>query len=144
MQSGQPVTIPCNITTAAGEGCYALLVGAPGAHSVNQYWSPAAFANPAVVASTGQTDFTPLGGAPAQAFGPGLTRLDLALHKEVRLSEKTRIQFRVEAFNVLNHPNFAAPSMLNFSDPANFARISATLDDPYDPRQLQIAVRIYF
>lgn len=144
VQSGQPVTIPCTVTTSAGEGCNALLVGSVGgAQSTTQFWNPSAFVNPAV-ASTGQADLTPLGGAPAQVVGPGIRRLDLALHKEIKLSEKAHVEFRVEAFNATNHPNFASPSILNFNDPAYFGRISSTRDNPYDPRQIQFALRIYF
>src|SRR5262249_11719456 len=36
-------------------------------------------------------------------------QIDFALHREIRLSESARLQFRAEAFNVLNHPNFANP-----------------------------------
>ena len=150
LQSGLPVTIPCDITTSAGEGCYALLVGNPGGGSANKFWSAAAFANPVAAASTGQLnssalpDVSVLGGAPGQAFGPGIKRLDLSIHKDIRLSERTRVEFRVEGFNVMNHPNFAAPSVLNFSDPTNFGLIGATRDNPYDPRQIQFALRINF
>ena len=42
--------------------------------------------------------------------GFGAWQIDFALHREIRLSEGSRLQFRVEAFNVLNHPNFANPS----------------------------------
>ena len=37
--------------------------------------------------------------------GPGSWNLDLALYKQVRLLEKSSLQFRAEAFNVLNHAN---------------------------------------
>ena len=40
----------------------------------------------------------------------GAWQVDLALHREFRLSDHTRLQFRAEAFNALNHPNFASPS----------------------------------
>ncbi len=146
MESGQPVTIPCTITTAAGEGCYALLSGSAtsGAQTVSHYWNAAAFANPTPATSTGQTDYTPLGGAPSQVVGPGLGRLDFSLHKTLRTSDNTHVEFRIEAFNVTNHPNFALPSVLNFSDPANFGQISSTVDAPNDARQIQLAVRFYF
>jgi len=145
MQTGQPVTIPCTITTAAGEGCYALLIGSvAGSHSVSQYWNPSAFEDPAVTTSNNQTDLTPLGGAPMQAFGPGIKRLDLSIHRSLRISETAHLELRVEAYNVTNHPNFAQPSVLNFDDPANFGQIGQTRDNPYDPRQIQFAVKIYF
>jgi hypothetical protein len=40
----------------------------------------------------------------------GLNQLDLGLHKTVKASERFSVQFRAEFFNVLNHPNFAAPA----------------------------------
>jgi hypothetical protein len=39
--------------------------------------------------------------------GLGAWQADLALHRKFRLSEHTTVQFRGEAFNVFNHPNFA-------------------------------------
>ena len=55
-------------------GCYALIVGDPyaGAHDVNQFYNPAAFADPKPVATIGQTDFSPLGGPRSQVTGPPL------------------------------------------------------------------------
>ena len=42
--------------------------------------------------------------------GLGAWQIDFALHREFQLSERVSLQFRAEAFNVLNHPNFANPS----------------------------------
>ncbi len=42
--------------------------------------------------------------------GFGAWQCDFALHREFRLSEKMFLQFRAEAFNVFNHPNFSDPS----------------------------------
>jgi hypothetical protein len=44
--------------------------------------------------------------------GPGVTNLDFSVFKNnqiKRISESFNIQFRVEMFNILNHPNFAPP-----------------------------------
>jgi len=41
-------------------------------------------------------------------------QIDFALQREFLLSERIKMQFRAEAFNILNHPNFANPS-----DPGN-------------------------
>ena len=87
--SGQPLTIPCTLTTAAGVGCDALSVqGAKpsgGPHNANQYWNPASFYNPPQVVSTGQANIAPLGGAPTQVYGPNLIRLDAALRRSFQI-----------------------------------------------------------
>ena len=148
LQDGQPLTIGCNPATAAGLGCNALTVPGQsvdgGQHNVNQWLNPAAFHNPPAVTAIGQTDLTALGGAPTQAIGPGFHRLDWSLFKEFRPSERTRVEFRAEFFNLTNHPNFAQPGSLNFTTPTTFARITATRDNPNDPRQIQFALKFYF
>jgi hypothetical protein len=45
-------------------------------------------------------------------IGPGITNLDFSVFKNnqiKRISESFNVQFRVEMFNILNHPNFAPP-----------------------------------
>ena len=57
-------------------------------------------------------------------IGPGITTLDLSLVKNTAvpaLGEAAHVEFRAEAFNVLNHPNFQVPSRANsviYSSPA--------------------------
>ncbi len=58
-------------------------------------------------------------GAPIQLFGdsarhvargPGSVNFDLSLFKQVNLTERLRLQFRTEAFNLTNTPTFTLPS----------------------------------
>ena len=44
-------------------------------------------------------------------FGPGIDDLDFALHRAFKIpwGEQTQLQFRAEAFNFLNHPQFGQP-----------------------------------
>jgi len=146
--SGQPVSLPCTITTAGGAGCDALLAEgvnpSSGAHNVSQYWNPAAFYNPATTASTGQSSLAPLGGAPSQVYSPPLTRLDATLRRSFQVTENVRVEFRGEVYNVMNHPFFAQPSNLNFLNTKNFGQISSTRDNPNDARAIQFAVKFYF
>ena len=41
--------------------------------------------------------------------GFGMAQVDFAVRREFRLSERRRLQFRLEAYNLLNHPNPADP-----------------------------------
>ncbi len=56
-------------------------------------------------------------------YGPRLTTVDFSVFKNThipRISETFNVQFRVEFFNILNHPNFAAPNFLNDSNNSVF------------------------
>ena len=43
--------------------------------------------------------------------GPALLGLDVNLIKHIRITETKEFEFRVDASNVLNHPNFGAPNL---------------------------------
>jgi hypothetical protein len=158
LQDGQPFTVPCSITTAAGVGCVALLVPGQnpigGKHNVDQWLNPAAFANPAPATAVGQSSLAPLGGASTQVVGPGFHRFDFSLFKSFQTTEATRLEFRAEFFNLTNHPNFSSPGLqaviygapvLNFAgNPGIFGKITATRDNPNDPREIQFALKFYF
>ncbi len=66
--------------------------------------------------------------------------VDAALTKTFRLPwEGQRMQFRAEAFNVFNHPNFTNPS-LSLQSPQTFGEFQGTMD----PRSMQFALRYEF
>jgi hypothetical protein len=140
--SGQAQTINCSRTTGATTGCYALLVGDPyaGSHNVEQFYNPAAFANPANVATIGQTDFSPLGGEGTQVTGPPWRQLDVGLAKQFTVSGR-QLEFRAEAFNLTNTPAFNLPGSLNFEDARNFAQITGQRNNP---RIVQLGLKFYW
>jgi Carboxypeptidase regulatory-like domain/TonB dependent receptor len=148
LQDGFPFSIGCPIGTTANFGCNALLVPGQdiyaGPHNVNQWMNPAAFANPPVATTIGQSDYAPLGGAPGQALGPGYHRLDMSLFKQFRTSERTRLEFRAEFFNLTNTPQFANPAYTDFTNTSTFGQITSLRDGPNDPRQIQFALKFYF
>ncbi|MDQ6663818.1 MAG: TonB-dependent receptor [Acidobacteriota bacterium] len=148
MQGGSPVTIGCTVGTSTGMGCDALLVPGQGlytgAHTVAHWLNAAAFSNPAPATTVGQTDFSPLGGAPTQASGPRFHRGDLTLAKQWHTTETTRVEFRAEVYNLTNTPNFGNPGSLNFGTAKTFASITTTRDSPDDPREFQFALKFYF
>ncbi len=43
---------------------------------------------------------------PGQCPGPPIDNVDFAINKNWRITEKTKLQFRLEMFNVFNHPQF--------------------------------------
>ena len=95
-----------------------------------------------------------MGGSPTQIAGPPFKRLDFSTFKDFQLSERFRLQFRAEFFNILNHPNFNAPNFGgngvvadrgsgNFTS-STFGEVGSTRDAPYDPRQIQFALKLRF
>jgi hypothetical protein len=76
-----------------------------------------------------------------QLYGPGLQRVDLSLFKNIQLMERLSLEFRTEAFNVLNTAQFAFPTSI-LGNAAN-GTISSTAN-AYNPRILQFAARLKF
>jgi hypothetical protein len=147
-QSGQAITIGCTVTETNTGGCYALQqngtqYNAP-AHTLTHWLNSAAYSNPAAPATLiGQSDMSPLGSSPAQAFGPTFHRADLGIEKMFFPTESVALQFRAEAFNLTNHPNFGQPGTLTPNNSV-FASITSTRDAPTDARELQFALRLFF
>jgi len=77
----------------------------------NYYFNPAAFISNDPLCG-GPCVPTSGYGTPRDFFrGPGRTNLDLALAKTTAITERVNVEFRVEAFNVLNHTEFANPDI---------------------------------
>jgi hypothetical protein len=73
--------------------------------------------------------------------GPGYTNLDLALLKQVRLTERFRLEGRLEAYNAFNGMNWANP-ILDITK-SDFGRTNAQATGYYG-RQLQYSIRFMF
>jgi hypothetical protein len=97
----------------------------------NNWFNRAAFANP--------TDVTrPFGSLGRNvAVGDAFYQMDLSVHKEFVLREAWKLQFRGEAFNLLNPTNFKDPQA-NINNQA-FGTITATRP----ARQLQFALLLF-
>jgi hypothetical protein len=78
--------------------------------------------------------------------GPGFTNLDASLHKVFNMpyNEKHQLAIRFEAFNALNHPNWANPTLTYSS--STFGRIPNTVGGGNNVglRQLQLAAKYQF
>jgi hypothetical protein len=82
--------------------------------------------------------------------GPHLTNFDVALAKTTAITERVSLEFRVEYFNVLNHPEFAQPTGTTGNNETNinstvFGQITTTgsFRGPA-PRIGQLAARFTF
>ena len=52
-----------------------------------------------------------IGNAPVgDCLGPGVARADLSLSRYIRLTERFKLQIRVDAFNLFNHPQYGNPN----------------------------------
>lgn len=71
--------------------------------------------------------------------GPGISNIDLGIHKTVALGEGRNLEFRTELFNLFNHTQFFNPDG-DITDGAAFGQVSQARD----PRLIQLALRLTF
>jgi hypothetical protein len=142
MQGGFPYTINIQGDTAGvGAGTGGIFIrpnGVPGQNwqlsgdqmSTSRYFNTAAFSAPATGAfgNVGKNNI----------IGPGLVNIDLALVKEANIREHVKVQFRAEAFNILNHSNYTVVGRL--LNTPTFGRVLGQLD----PRQIQFGAKLLF
>lgn len=92
---------------------------------------------------------TGFGNLPRNALtGPGFADADVSLEKNTKLTETTALILRVDAFDLLNHVNFANPTLAaTGAATSTFGQISSTrtaVGDAGSSRQLQFAMRFAF
>jgi hypothetical protein len=139
---GEPIYLygsQCAVVYGNGLGC-------PGGRAINpQAFSPAASAQ--------------AGDAPRNfGRGFGAWQMDLAVRREFPIYERLKLQFRAEAFNVFNHPNFGMINA-NYCAPGSgtgciFGQATATLAQSLGvlsplyqsggPRSMQFALKLIF
>jgi hypothetical protein len=114
---------------------YADVVGNPaapvGASQILEYFNTAAFTQ-AVIGTFGNVGRNTL-------RGPAFFDVDTSVFRNFNLTEKFRLQFRTEAFNTENRPNFQNPNS-TVSSGVTFGKITAA----NDPRVLQFALKLLF
>lgn len=85
--------------------------------------------------------------------GFGLTQVDLSIARRFVLHERLNLQFRADAFNVFNHPNFANPQAIIPDGPLQLQSTSMLnnglgglnpLFQEGGPRSLQLSLRLAF
>jgi hypothetical protein len=59
-------------------------------------------------------------------IGPPYRQWDVSFYKDTVLTERLKLQFRAEFYNIVNHPNFASPLYPGFSAAADYNGIDST------------------
>jgi Carboxypeptidase regulatory-like domain len=132
IQSGLPFSPVLNTSTTNGTGSRANVVG-PIAypHTLQEWFNPAAFGTPA--------PYTYGDAGRDILYAPGRFNWDMSLFKAFPIHERTEFEFRAEAFNVFNHPQFGYPNA-SIGNP-QAGQITSTVGNP---RQLQMGLRFQF
>jgi hypothetical protein len=81
------------------------------------------------------------------AIGPGLVSVDASIVKNTSVAEHLNVQFRAEAFNVINHANFAPPidNQTVFDQDGNLVPGAGQIDQTQTPaREIQFALKLIF
>ena len=181
-QTGTPFTVGPNISTAAGGGARAILVGDPykpggnpdpsnpgvtcatATRTRTNWYNPCAFANPlpgSLIAAPGQpTDAAHpyasgvtgeanaikfLGGRQNNIYGPGYYGVNMSIFKNFTTFREQFLQFRADAFNLLNHPTWGNPAITNNN--SNGGQITGPKffqNNTPDARFLQLSLKYNF
>ncbi|HVO97679.1 MAG TPA: carboxypeptidase-like regulatory domain-containing protein [Bryobacteraceae bacterium] len=156
VRSGQPLTI----TTGTDNSRTGLGTDRPNQvltnwHATNSTCSSAAICvqwiNPAAFVANPVGTYGDVGRNAVR--GPSLFQFDLSLSRMFKFGERYSMQFRADAYNIMNHTNFVggfAPA----GQPAgsSYGTVSTGLNSStfgqitgaYDPRILQLALKFYF
>ncbi|MBK5293575.1 MAG: TonB-dependent receptor [Acidobacteriia bacterium] len=137
LQTGNPLQVGLNGGNIWNGTQRPNLIGDPSTPGPNTaqlggYFNPAAFSRP---------DIDTFGTAPRYLNyrGPGLSTLDAALAKSWATREGQRFEFRLEATNATNTPNFSDPASTFGS--SNFGQITGT---KIGSRNVQLGFKYYF
>ncbi len=148
MKSGQPFSVTVD---GVGGALGALMAGKRpnaiagvkpktygGPNQADQYFIPSDFRYP--------SDPRAIGNLGRQTMrGPGIVTFDLGLTKDLAVTERIKMQFRAEAFNLANRANFANPSVSAY-DNRGTARSDAGVitETTTHPREIQFGLKLLF
>jgi hypothetical protein len=105
--------------------------GAP--HKISQWFNTSAFA------FVPSGEIRPGNEKRGTIVGPPMARWDANLYKNTNLTERVTLQFRAEAFNVLNHTNFNTFLSTRFG-----SSLFGKIRDARDARVMQLALKLIF
>jgi outer membrane receptor protein involved in Fe transport len=166
--AGDPTNIHANIVgplNTLNPRTTQTINGTPGQYYFNpnslsnaQCGDPTCVPGPGVFPADSQVQADPTlatyGTLPRNFFrGPSYINFDLAFSKTTAITERVKLEFRAEFFNIFNHANFMNPGLINYgngtfsggaggTNPNSglFGQITST----FDPRIIQLAGRFSF
>ena len=107
---------------------------------MSQGFDPSAFTAP--VCATGPDCWGNLGHDALR--GPGRDNWNMSLFKNFNFTERARLEFRVDAFNIWNHTQFIGNvnqgGIVTNTSAGNFGAVTSA----YDPRILQLGLKMVF
>ncbi|HKF58822.1 MAG TPA: TonB-dependent receptor [Blastocatellia bacterium] len=137
-QSGNPVNIVTSNSTVNGvPGTLRPDVTGPinSVGTVERWFDTSAFSPVAGFGNLGRN----------VVIGPAFNNIDLSINKNTGLTERLKVQFRAEFFDLFNHPNFGQPG--NMAGTPSFGRITSTrfaTGESGSSRQVQFALKLVF
>ncbi len=136
MESGTPLSLSAAV---AGGGNRPNVVPGTSARlanpTIDRWFDTAAFSNPAGYTYGNVSRTLP------DVHTDSVYNMDLSLFKNFAISERYKLQFRAEAFNISNTPTFGEPGRA--INAATFGVVTATAFSP-KPREVQLALRLLF
>jgi hypothetical protein len=144
LRGGRPLTITQTQgvqSTGTGNRPNRSCSGAAANPTIDMWFDPSCFSSPADITGT-------YGNSGRNILrGPGSFNIDASLIKNTRIG-RAQTEVRIEAFNLLNHPQFADPNTTYGN--AAFGQITSMLSSPScslcgtTERQVQIGVKVRF
>lgn len=139
LHTGQPYTLTASGCQGVWANCYPELVNGknanaapPGGRTPSEWFDTSTVTAPASLTQGNlglQTN-----------YGPPTKTVDLSLFKDFPITERWRLQFRAESFNLGNTPQFSVPN--NTFGNAQFGQVTST--QAGTERHVQFALRLQF
>ena len=128
--SGGDIKYPGNIVINSGN---------PGADS-NYYFTTTDSSGKLLFTQPAAGTFNLQKGIRDLIYNPGFNNVNLGLFKKFAITEQIGFQFRAEAFDAFNHPNWNGVN----TDPTNLNTFGKVTGKNGDVRNLQLSLRFYF
>jgi hypothetical protein len=162
-QTGSPVHIVTGITTFNGVNNTLRpdLIGDPSIVGSTTQWFNNTVCDPRIATGAGSCTSSSVFALPVSSsgvfhfgnlgrnavYGPGFSNTDISLIKNLALAGSSRLQFRVEAFNIFNQANLGSPGRIATVGSTSFGVITNTrfpTGDTGSARQVQLAIKALF